>query len=320
LNIEVTSSIISSIFIVEYISISYDIDKVICCELLQSKTNDVYKIETTKEKFILKIYKYQSKKISEINFEIEFVSYLKKSNLNVANYISKKDGDFILKIDAPEGMRYALLTTYAEGNELEYTTSEDAFLYGLNIAKIHKVSQDFKQNRTVKTIDVNLMLEVSIRTIEKILEKEYLDELEYFQYFFKILKSKVKYSQIDNLKKTFCHGDLHGGNAHKNLNNITFFDFDFCGYGLLAYDISVFRWGCIIMKGDWQWQNFIKGYRTINTLDDNELEKSLLFVAIQDLWVMHLYLSRIDTMGQLSIHKFYIQKRIKFLKNLEKQI
>lgn len=320
MKIEVSSSIISSLSIKNHIPLTYNIGKVKSCELLQSSIHDVYLIETIQSKYILKIYKYQYKSVLEIAFEINFVGYLKASHLNVSSYIPKNDGYFILKINAPEGMRYAVLSTYAEGNELEYKQEKDAFWYGLHVGKIHKVSKAFIPRFAIKEINIELILETSIKTIEYFLCKEYHTEWKYFHYFFKLLTNKINFLEIDKLEKTFCHGDLHGGNAHEFLDDLSFFDFDFCGYGLIAYDISIFRWGCMIMRRDWQWQHFIQGYRTTNLLDDNELKHSLLFVALHDLWVMHLYLSRIDTMGQLSIHKFYIHKRIEFLKNLEKQI
>ncbi|MEA3451520.1 MAG: phosphotransferase, partial [Bacteroidota bacterium] len=189
-----------------------------------------------------------------------------------------------------------------------------------NVAKIHKASKTFTPNKKTKEINIDLMIKESIQSIENFLKKYYVAELKYFQYFFNFLLKKIKNIKLNDLEKTFCHGDLHGGNAHKNLNKIIFFDFDFSGYGLVSYDISVFRWGCIINKREEQWKDFIKGYKTIKKLDDKDLSNSLIFVAIRDLWIMHLYISRIKNDGILFIHKYYIQSRKKFLKDLEKQI
>ena len=138
--------------------------------------------------------------------------------------------------------------------------------------------------------------------------------------FEKVLINKMKQINFNNFKTVVCHGDLHGGNVNKHLNDINFFDFDFCGYGFVSYDISVFRWGCMIGNRNHLWKEFIKGYKTIQIINDIDLENSLLFVAIRDLWIMNLYLSRIETMGKLFISDLYIENRIKFLKNIEERL
>jgi len=320
LNIEIISSVISSKYIIKQVSKSYDIDEIINCELLQSAINDIYKIETTTQNYILKLYKYNYKDVSEIIFEFEFLSYLKSSDIDVANYIKTINKNFMIEINAYEGIRYAVLMNLIDGKELDYKINENAFLYGVNVAKIHKASENFVSNEKIKKIDIDFMLKESMQSIENFLKKYYVDELKYFQSFFNFLLKKLQNIELDYLKKTFCHGDLHGGNAHKKLNKIIFFDFDFSGYGLVSYDISVFRWGCIIGKREWQWKYFIKGYKTIKKLDDKDLSSSLIFVAIRDLWIMHLYISRIKNDGILFIHKYYIHSRKKFLKELENQI
>jgi Ser/Thr protein kinase RdoA (MazF antagonist) len=317
---EIVSSIISSKYIIEQVQKSYNIDKIINCELLQSAINDTYKIETITQNYILKLYRHNYKKVSEIIFEFKFLSYLKSFDINVVSHLETINKNFMLEINAYEGVRYAVLMNFADGVELDYKINENAFLYGVNVAKIHKTSKTFIPNTKIKKININFMLKESIQSIENFLRKYYVNELKYFQSFFNYLLKKLQNIKLDDLEKTFCHGDLHGGNAHKNLNKIIFFDFDFSGYGLISYDISVFRWGCIIDKREEQWKDFIKGYKTIKKLDDKDLSNSLIFVAIRDLWIMHLYISRIKNDGILFIHKYYIQSRKKFLKNLEKQI
>jgi len=218
-----------------------------------------------------------------------------------------------------EGARYAILTTYANGIELTYDNREDAFLYGVNMAKLHKTSKNFKPT-IIKNIDIKSRINTSIKTINIFLKSEYQHELEYFQYFFKILLNKFQNLDINDFNKAFCHGDLHGGNAHKLSTTITLFDFDFSGYGLIVYDISVFKWRCMLMREKIQWENFLKGYQEVIKLNSIELKHLLIFVAIHDLSVMHSYIKRTETMGSLYINKFYIKQRIDFLKKIEKQI
>jgi Ser/Thr protein kinase RdoA (MazF antagonist) len=313
------SSIISPMYIEALLQSAYNIGKIVNCELVQSTINDTYKIETLNKKYMLKIYN-KNKNLHEINFETSFVNYLKSKNIGVAKYIQKIDENFILNINASEGLRYGILTEFINGHESDYTIKENAFLYGRNVAKLHQEGEFFSTNEKIKKININLMLEKSIYSIENFLQKHYINELEVFKTFFNFLLQRLENIEINDLEQVFCHGDLHGGNAFIKSKKINFFDFEFCGYGLTLYDISVFRWGCIIGKREWQWQNFINGYKTIRNLDDKELVNSLIFVAIRDLWVMHLYIMRTATEGSSFVNKYYIKNRIKFIKEMESQI
>jgi len=313
------SSIISPMYIKALLQSSYNIGEIVNCELLQSAINDTYKIKTLNKNYLLKINN-KNKNLYEVNFEISFVNYLKSKNIGVAKYIQKIDENFILKINAPEGLRYGVLTEFINGQEPDYKIKDNAFLYGKNVAKLHQEGKFFSPNAKIKKIDINLMLETSIYSIENFLQKHYLNELKVFKIFFDFLLQRLENIETNDLEQVFCHGDLHGGNAFINLKKINFFDFDFCGYGLTSYDISVFRWGCIIGKREWQWENFIKGYKTIRNLEDKELLNSLIFVAIRDLWVMHLYITRTATEGSSFVNHYYIQNRIKFIREIESKV
>jgi Ser/Thr protein kinase RdoA (MazF antagonist) len=319
MNENIISTIVSINYIEKYISSEYTLSKIIDCKLLQSSTNLIYEIQTSSQKYIFKIYKYNSKSLSDINFEKNFVSYLNKNGINTSIYVSNIQGSFISEMSFYEGARYAILTTYANGIELTYDNREDAFFYGVNMAKLHKTSKNFKPT-IIKNIDIKSRINTSIKTINIFLKSEYQHELKYFQYFFKILLNKFQNLDMNDFNKVFCHGDLHGGNAHKLSSTITLFDFDFSGYGLIVYDISVFKWRCMIMKEKVQWKDFLKGYQEVIKLNNRELKYLLIFVAIHDLWVMHSYIKRTETMGSLYINKFYIKQRIDFLKKIEKQI
>jgi Ser/Thr protein kinase RdoA (MazF antagonist) len=49
----------------------------------------------------------------EIDFELELLDYLDRSQVPVAAPIRRKNGDLSLEINAPEGKRYAVLFLYS---------------------------------------------------------------------------------------------------------------------------------------------------------------------------------------------------------------
>ena len=58
--------------------------------------------------------------------------------------------------------------------------------------------------------------------------------------FIKELEQQIKVNRT-NWKRGLCHGEIYTGNIHRNeLEALTIFDFDFCGYGWRAYDVASF--------------------------------------------------------------------------------
>ena len=267
--------------------------------------------------YILRVYRHQWRKLHEINFEIDILNHLKNKGLHVSYPIQKTNMEYLTELNAPEGLRYTLLTTCALGKEPTYRNIDDASSYGMHVAKLHNYSENFTSNFTKQNLDMSYLLYNSIKTINTFM-KSYPKHKKYFQNFIEKLLSKIKYLPMENLNYGFCHGDLYGGNAHKHLDNIEFFDFDFCGFGWRSYDISVFRWGCRSRnQEDKLWNAYIDGYKSIRKISDLDLEWTTYFLIIRDLWAMALYIKNSKEFGSVWLGDFYIEKRMKFLKKFE---
>lgn len=292
----------------------YDLKKILGINLLKADVNDIYQINIINQKYILKIYPSNKLKI-DLDFEKEFSEYLNKQGLVTPTVLYNKSGQYLTKLNYPEGIRYAILMIHINGVELQYKNKKDAFLYGKSIAKLHNSSKDFKLTKNRKSIDLYDMLNVSRENIMSFLYKK--DELLFFQDFINKLLIKLNKIPLTELTHTHCHGDLHGGNVLKSNNDLCFFDFDFCGYGLLSYELSVFKWACIIGRREDQWGEFINGYELISKIKKIDLKYIILFVAIRDLFIMSNYIERVDIIGLEVISEVYIQKRIQLLKYLE---
>jgi Phosphotransferase enzyme family len=91
-----------------------------------------------------------------------------------------------------------------------------------------------------------------------------------------------------DLEPGFCHGDLHGGNAHvTDDGTVTFFDFNSAGPGWRACDIAAYRWATNAMRleggSDDCWDDFLTGYREVRDLGVGNLAAVPLFVAARHL-------------------------------------
>ena len=317
LQVEVIYSTIDISLLLPKLLLQYNLSKLISFELIQRGNNDTYRFEVSTGTYILRIYRHQWRSLEEINFEIGSLLYLKNTDLNISYPIQKNNLEYLTLLEAPEGIRYALLMSYSEGKEPIYENQEDAYMYGLEVALLHKLSNIFKPKYKKGNITIDYLLYDSIQVIKKHLHNN-KENREYFDSFISKLLAKIKKLSTEKLNYGFCHGDLHGGNAHQNSKGLEFFDFDFCGFGWRAYDIAVFRWGCKLRsKEEELWDSYLSGYTRISPISTQDLEWSKYFLIIRDLWVMALHINNAKKFGTTLIGDFYIKKRIYFLKLCE---
>ena len=93
----------------------YQIGKLQSCRLLKRGLNDTYLVETEKEQYILRVYRYGWRIKDEIDFELELLQFLHKNHVAISYPIAKITGGFTTAIAAPEGTRYTALFSYASG-------------------------------------------------------------------------------------------------------------------------------------------------------------------------------------------------------------
>ena len=251
--------------------------------------NDTYLIESRKEKYILRVYKHNWRILESIETEIQLLNYLKENGIPVSYPISDNQKQFIHSIEAPEGMRYAVLFSYAEGEQIRKLSIEQAELLGIQTGKIHLLTQNKKIGKTAHNYDIDLQFEKTLNTLKLILVN-HTDEYNYvvqLKGYFTELFSEIDKTQ---LAAGICHGDLQAENFHLTKNNrFTFFDFDFFGEGYLIYDIGVFIWYDHKNKPKEIVDSFLKGYQTQRKLSETEIKLLPYFSALRALFQMTLY-------------------------------
>src|SRR6516162_6735205 len=100
--------------------------------------NDTYQIEFNTRKFILRAYKSHWRTKASIKTELKVLSYLKDNGISVSFPIADIHGEFIQSIVAPEGERFLVLFSYAEGTAVRKLTVEQTKALGVQAGKFHK--------------------------------------------------------------------------------------------------------------------------------------------------------------------------------------
>src|SRR5690242_4372577 len=238
----VTHSILSTAALLELVQSNYAIATPIECQLLGCGLNDMYLLKSTAEQFILRAYRSAWRSLADIRYELDALNHLERAGVAVAAPIARKDGGFLHHIQAPEGTRRIVLFRFARGQELTQD-QEQSYLYGRAAANIHAATDGFTSPYQRFQIDLAHLIDQPLVAIQPFLAHRPQD-WEYLRQIAAKVRERIAAMPLEQLDSGFCHGDLHGGNAHIDAQKqITFFDFDCGGPGWRAYDIAVFRWG-----------------------------------------------------------------------------
>ena len=283
------------------------------CKFVHQGVNDSYKITSDDGNFLLRVYRQGWRKIPDIQFEVDAICYLDHKGANVAYPIETREGGYITRVMAPEGERHVILTQFAEGRALTYEDANDAARYGQAVAQIHQCSDGFSSRHGRFKLDLSHLVEKPLERIRPYLAHR-ADDWKILNDYARTLTCTIDDAPSDLLDYGFCHGDLHGWNAHLHNDELTFFDFDCGGYGLRAYDIAVFKWSARVRNREHEWWGpYINAYQAVRDLSRHDLDLVDAFVAIRTIWMMGLHIEIAIDEGWLD--DAYFDKGMTYLKD-----
>ncbi|WP_312768652.1 phosphotransferase [Epilithonimonas sp.] len=270
----VTASTLSETELGNFIKEKYDLNENSECKLFRTGVNHTYFLTDTKTKFVVRVYCYEWRTKSEIREELELLKLLQSNNLSISFPIPDKDGNFIQEINAPEGLRYAVVFTFAEGEKMRFMTNETCFAIGSIMAEIHNITATKKIDRVNYNSDILLNKPYDYLTSYF---SEDLDEMKYLKEIGNKISRNFGKNTLSENQKGIVHLDIWYDNLSvNNEKKITIFDFDNCGNGSLILDIGYFCKQLFFIESDKQIyeskvESFLNGYRKKRNLSDNEL-------------------------------------------------
>jgi Ser/Thr protein kinase RdoA (MazF antagonist) len=292
------------------------------CRLLIRNVSDTYVIENAAEKYIFKIYRDAHRKVEEIKGEIELLTILFEKGAKVSRPIPDKTSEVLQVFNAAEGTRYGVLFAWAQGSVVYNMTDEQLETVGREMAAIHNITSSIELGHYRKEYSINTAIIDPMKVIEPAftgLEEEYT-----------YLKDTAAHviAQYDRLLPDFsygyCHFDFLPKNFHFTDNGvITFFDFDFAGKGLLAYDITSFfihyfmevTYGKLTeQQGRDAFKTFIANYRKVRSLSDEEIN-AIPYLGF-GFWVFYLgfQYENFDDWSNLFFGPKFLKDRVALIK------
>jgi len=292
----------------------YQFEQPQACLFWARGVNDTYQLLCNETTYSLRVYRHGLRTLDAIQFEFAALNHLHERGLSVANSIAKKDGFYITALQAPEGLRYAIVTEYAYGEVPDYKDLANASMYGEAVAQLHNLSGDFVTDYHRPRLEVEYLLEKSVEVVRPFLAKG-SDELEVFKKTAEVLRNEVAGVRVENHDTGLCHGDCHGGNVHKANGILTHFDFDCCGLGLRVFDLATFKWRAAGSKdADAIWSNFLTAYQGGREVREADLSLISPFIAIRHIWWMALRCGNVHDFGNNSSGELFLQRQIRNMK------
>ena len=298
----------------------YCIEQPLDCIFWERGTNDTYQIRCADSRYSLRIYRHNIYPRDEIDFEVDALNYLHSQTYPAAFPIARKSGGYITEISAPEGIRYVLVTAFIEGSTPEYESTADCRLFGQSIAQLHTASQDFKSQHSKKDLNLDHLVDDSITAITPYLTHR-PDDLDLLKQLGAQAHLAVDQADKKQMDIGFCHGDVHGFNAHLNNGLLTHFDFEECGIGFRIYDLATFKWSFMFSDtADEQWVSFLEGYQSTRKLSETDTRLIDTFVLVRHIWLIGFHVRNADDFGHDVTSNGHIDSQWKSLKKLAARI
>lgn len=288
------------------------------CRLLKAGINHTYCLEEATESYVFRLYTYNWRTVEEIEAELQLLQLLQQEGLSVSFPIADQQGKFIQELEAPEGIRYGVLFSFAEGEKAHNYDSDIHFEAGKLMAGMHKVTEGLKLKRV--SYAPSLMLRKGIDQIGQFLSEDNM-EMQFLHTLKQELEQQLSDPDIQHLRSGVVHLDIWFDNLNISGRKITLFDFDFCGNGWLCLDIAYYLLQLYNTEKEEQVRKqkaaaFMKGYTSIQ--DISEEEQRLIHPLGLCLYYFYLGVQcqRFENWSNVFLNETYLKRYITaFIKN-----
>lgn len=286
------------------------------CSILKTGISDTYLVTTPENRYIFRVYSHQWRTRTEIAEELRLLEHLRKHGIAVSYPIADLANTWVQSFQAPEGERFAVLFSYAEGKKVLNFDAETHFRVGELMAQMHLLTKDFALQRV--TYSEKELLIDSLAQLGRFLPAD-TEEMQYMQNIQKYLIGELQNASQSDLRKGAVHLDLWFDNMNvASDGRITFFDFDFCGNGWLCLDMAYYMLQIhSTEKEDAERElktaQFLLGYESITPVSNEE--KRLIPILGICLYFFYLGIQsqRYDNWSNVFLNEIYLKRFINLL-------
>jgi len=317
--LRVHHSLIAADSLPDLVESVYDLESPISCRLFSANSNDHYLITSSTTKAMLRIYHHDHfwlASAAHYHFELDWLDYLHQHDLPVSYPIPQRNGALLGALMAPEGIRYYSLFSFAPGTVRYPLTLAQCHMLGMHLAQIHQASNSFSTSHPRHHFDLAFLLDDAIEQIRPFLLSQSDLGINVIETAADLVRAQV--ANIIRTEDTYgiIGGDFHGYNNHfTDRDDLTFFDFELCGYGWRAYDLAVFLWNARSnnLPSD-LWEAVLQGYQTVRPLTVAEQAAMPVLIYARHIWLMGAHTTARERFGDAWLSDFYWRSKIQTLK------
>ncbi len=310
----VSKSNLSAKHLAVYLSEHYHFLSENTCRFIKPGINDTYLVESKDKQFVFRVYSYNWRSATEIQQELQFLDLLKSRGIAVSYPVLDNSNQYIQALNAPEGMRYGVLFSYAKGKKRMKSSAALHAKIGAAMASIHKISQSRALDRP--TYNESTLLIESFKQIQDFLSKD-APEFKWLKDTHVFLLKEFSNFDVRQLRQGIVHLDIWFDNINvTDQDEITFFDFDFCGNGWLCLDLAYYWLALHTVEPDQstrlvKWNSFIKGYQSVEKITSEELR----ILPVLGLALYYFYFGnmckRFENWSNFFLNEVYIEQYVK---------
>ncbi|MFJ8581777.1 phosphotransferase enzyme family protein [Micromonospora sp. NPDC093277] len=322
----VTHSLIHVEDLAQLVEREYAIAAPVKVSLLNRGFNDTYLVTDVEGgRRVLRVYnreKYWIRSESDLRFELDLLEHLAAAGLGVIRPYQRTRGDRLGRLTAPEGERCFALFTHAPGTPLhEGTLTADQWReYGSGIARMHLKMDTFLTSHDRYHLDERILVERPLASLAPYADSsQAAADLAELRKLGKQLTGKIQQLRTIGDAYGIIHADLHPGNTNIDGDGqFLTFDFDHCGLGLRAYDLTVYYRGPDSPEEDRErWTAILAGYQHVRSLSHTEVASLPILAACRAIWDIGDWVSAANRTGDAWVTEATIAKLLADVRKTE---
>ena len=313
--VPVSDSTIDAKYLGKIIQNKYGLSVNTECKLFRTGINHSYMITDGSLQYVFRIYSYNWRTKEEILEELNLLISL-KGKLSISFPIADRKQNIIQPFQAPEGVRYGALFSYAKGKKIRVLSTTMLEQIGEWMGTFHQKTAEQKLER----IDYNANTLTTLPySHAKIHFRESLEEMVYLKKVDQLIASTFEKAASYHFKKGIVHLDIWNDNMHIVDDGITVFDFDFCGNGYQVLDVAYFMTQLFHAEHNREVYEskvttFLKKYESFNFLTKEE--KEFIPYAGIAIWMFYLGVQsrRFDNWSNIFLTEIHLERFVGMIK------
>jgi Ser/Thr protein kinase RdoA (MazF antagonist) len=311
----VINSTLSAAHLGIFLQGKYHLDDNASCSLLKTGINDSYLVTDGANKYVFRIYNLNWRTETEILEEIRLLNLLHENHIPVSYPLTDNNGNYIQEFNAPEGKRFGVLFSFAKGEKLLNFPLTMHYKVGEVMAKMHRLTSGLALERVTYTPE--RVLVDSFEQLKKFLPAG-AGEMIFMASAQKYLLDELVKANNDQIRSGAVHLDIWFDNISIDKDEITIFDFDFCGNGWLCYDMAYYILQLNSTEKDdveckLKAEAFLQGYESVTKISAEERRLLPILGVCLYFFYLGIQCQRFDNWSNTFLNEGYLKRFINLL-------